>query len=97
MVAYRGRLYVAGGMGEKEDLSSCEVFCPSNNQWTKMKPMNEVNGWCSACLGDSSLLATVFTLLLPVDKPLRMMESERQVTRRGTGEGSPSLGRRSAP
>ena len=53
VVAYRDRLYVVGGMGEKEDLSTGEIFCPSSNEWTKMnKPMSEVNGWCSACLGE---------------------------------------------
>jgi len=71
VVAYRDRLYVVGGMGEKEDLSTGEVFCPSSNEWSKMsKPMTEVNGWCSACL---------------VDKPIRMMLDEREVTRCGTG------------
>ena len=53
VVAYRDRLYVVGGMGEKEDLSTGEIFCPSSNEWSKMsKPMSEVNGWCSACLGE---------------------------------------------
>ena len=56
VVAYRDRLYVVGGMGEKEDLSTGEIFCPSSNEWSKMsKPMAEVNGWCSACLGEIQL------------------------------------------
>ena len=55
-MAYRDRLYVVGGMGEKEDLSTGEIFCPSSNEWSKMsKPMAEVNGWCSACLGETQL------------------------------------------
>ena len=55
-MAYRDRLYVVGGMGEKEDLSTGEIFCPSSNEWSKMsKPMAEVNGWCSACLGEIQL------------------------------------------
>ena len=55
-MAYRDRLYVVGGMGEKEDLSTGEIFCPSSNEWSKLsKPMAEVNGWCSACLGEIQL------------------------------------------
>merc|ERR1712080_597097 len=67
----QGSALCGGRDGEKEDLSTGEIFCPSSNEWTKMnKPMADVNGWCSACL---------------VDKPIRMMLDEREVTRCGTG------------
>ena len=93
VVAYRDRLYVVGGMGEKEDLSTGEIFCPSSNEWSKMsKPMAEVNGWCSACLGEilDKKMGTydLTSIDNAVDKPIRMMLDEREVTRSGTGEGS---------
>ena len=73
-------------MGEKEDLFCGEIFCPSSNEWTKMnKPMAEVNGWCSACLGEIQLVFLT-RIVNAVDKPIRMMLDEREVTRSGTGE-----------
>ena len=80
-------------MGEKEDLSTGEIFCPSSNEWSKMsKPMAEVNGWCSACLGEilDKKMGTydLTSIDNAVDKPIRMMLDEREVTRSGTGEGS---------
>ena len=52
--AYRGRLFAVGGMGVGEDLNSVEVFSPWSGAWTTMdREMREVNGWCSACLGES--------------------------------------------
>ena len=53
----RGRLYAVGGMGVGDDLSSVEVFSPWSGAWTSLdRDMREVNGWCSACLGESSML-----------------------------------------
>ena len=52
----RGRLYAVGGMGVGDDLSSVEVFSPWSGAWTSLdRDMREVNGWCSACLGESSM------------------------------------------
>ena len=52
VVSYRDRLYVVGGMGVEDDLCSVEVFCPYSATWSLLPAsMKEVNGWCSACLG----------------------------------------------
>lgn len=70
-VSYRGRVYAVGGMGVEEDLSSVEVLSPGAAEWRLLEDgMKEVNGWCSACL---------------VDKPLRMMRTERSLTFRQKG------------
>jgi len=70
-VSYRGRVYAVGGMGVEEDLSSVEVLSPGAAEWRLLEGgMKEVNGWCSACL---------------VDKPLRMMRTERSLTFRQKG------------
>ena len=48
----RGVLHNKVANSEVANLSLFQVFCPSSNEWSKMaKPMTEVNGWCSACLG----------------------------------------------
>ena len=53
VVSYRNHLYVVGGMGVEDDLSSVEVFNPFSGEWSFLPlEMKEVNGWCSACLGD---------------------------------------------
>lgn len=73
VVNYRDMLYAVGGMGEEEDLSSVEVFCPTSSEWTMLpSPMKEVNGWCTACL---------------VEKPVRMLEEHRAIvpTKEGLG------------
>ena len=58
-------------MGEEEDLSSVEVFCPTSNEWSTLpSEMKEVNGWCTACL---------------IEKPLRMMQEKRSVERNVEG------------
>ena len=36
VVAYRGKLYVVGGMGETADLKSTEVYDPMINHWAKL-------------------------------------------------------------
>ena len=77
VVNYRNRLYVVGGMGVDDDLSSVEVFNPYTGDWSFLPlEMKEVNGWCSACLG--SILNINVTQIsknsnFPVDKPIRMM------------------------
>ena len=46
-----------GGMGVGEDLSSVEVYSPWSGAWVSLdKEMREVNGWCSACLGEPSMV-----------------------------------------
>ena len=53
----RGVLHNIVANSEVANLSLFQVFCPSSNEWSKMaKPMTEVNGWCSACLGSFLLL-----------------------------------------
>merc|ERR1719411_2176203 len=67
VVNYRNRLFAVGGMGEEDDLSSVEVFCPTSGDWRYLPAeMKEVNGWCSACL---------------VEKPVRMMVEERLLSK----------------
>ncbi len=61
----RGRLYAVGGMGVGEDLSSVEVFSPWSRAWTSLdRGMREVDGWCSACLGESDKIIFFFYLLI---------------------------------
>ena len=46
VVNYRNRLYVVGGMGVDDDLSSVEVFNPYTGDWSFLPlEMKEVNGW----------------------------------------------------
>ena len=53
----RGVLHNIVANSDVANLSLFQVFCPSSNEWSKMaKPMTEVNGWCSACLGSFLLL-----------------------------------------
>ena len=45
VLAHRGKLYAVGGMGEKEDLKSVEVYDPIVNRWTKLPhTMREICG-----------------------------------------------------
>ena len=45
VVAHRGKLYAVGGMGEKEDLRSVEVYDPIVNRWSKLPhTMREICG-----------------------------------------------------
>jgi hypothetical protein len=45
VVAHRGKLYSVGGMGEKSDLKSTEVYDPIVNRWTKLPHnMREICG-----------------------------------------------------
>ena len=45
VVAHRGKLYAVGGMGEKEDLRSIEVYDPIVNRWSKLPhTMREICG-----------------------------------------------------
>jgi len=63
VVQYRNRLYIVGGMGVDDDLSTVEVYNSITQQWTVMsQSMKEVNGWCTVCL---------------VEKPIRMMSEPR--------------------
>ena len=49
-----------GGMGVGEDLSSVEVYSPWSGAWVSLdKEMREVNGWCSACLGESRVCCQI--------------------------------------
>ena len=59
-MSYRGRVYAVGGMGVEEDLSSVEVLSPGAAEWRLLEDgMKEVNGWCSACLGNVTLQEVV--------------------------------------
>ena len=59
-VSYRGRVYAVGGMGVEEDLSSVEVLSPGAAEWRLLEDgMKEVNGWCSACLGNVALQVVI--------------------------------------
>ncbi|CAB4054238.1 KLHL2_3 [Lepeophtheirus salmonis] len=62
VVFYRGKIWVFGGMGEKQDLRSIEVYNPLNNTWKMVdsKP-KELSGWMRCCL---------------IDMPLYMMKSQ---------------------
>ena len=56
VVSHKNILYVVGGMGVGDDLSSVEMFNPYTSTWTSLgQDMNEVNGWCTACLGKPSM------------------------------------------
>ena len=45
VVAYRGKIYVVGGMGEKSDLKSVEVYDPILNKWSRLQQsMKEICG-----------------------------------------------------
>ena len=57
VVSYRDKLYAVGGMGVEDDLASVEVFCPTSATWSFLPAsMKEVNGWCTACLGECLVL-----------------------------------------
>ena len=52
VVAHRGKLYAVGGMGEKEDLRSVEVYDPIVNRWSKLPhAMKEICGKSDANAG----------------------------------------------
>ena len=76
VVSYRNHLYVVGGMGVDDDLSSVEVLNPYTGEWSFLPlEMKEVNGWCSACLGGRIKFSYKYLkdTIFPVDKPVRMM------------------------
>ena len=60
VVSYRDKLYAVGGMGVEDDLCSVEVFSPTASTWTFLPTsMKEVNGWCTACLGEFKALIII--------------------------------------